>query len=153
MGKNVIHAAAVDIERFAQVLGTHGRALDVPPRPAGSDFSLPEGLSFFFRLPQGEIMDTLLLVLIDIHPLSRLELFEADLGEPAVSGELGDAEIARSVLFVSETLLDETSDDGPHLRDVFGRPRIEVSGGDIQGLGAGEESIDVLPGVVGKGDS
>src|SRR3972149_11724794 len=52
MGKNVVYTAAVDIERFAQVLGAHGRAFDVTSRPAGADIGLPERLSLFFRLPQ-----------------------------------------------------------------------------------------------------
>ena len=34
VGKEVVHAAAVDIERLAQVLLTHRRAFDVPSRPS-----------------------------------------------------------------------------------------------------------------------
>src|SRR4030067_1731976 len=111
MGEDVVYAAAVDIERFAQVLGAHGRAFDVPSRPAGADLGLPERLSLFFRLPEGKVMASFLLILVYVHPLSRLEFLEADLGKPAVGRELGAAEIGGAVFVIGVPLLDEPSDE------------------------------------------
>src|SRR5690349_17747803 len=45
MRKDEINPATVDVERFAQVLHRHRRALEVPARTAPSEGSVPRGAS------------------------------------------------------------------------------------------------------------
>src|SRR6185295_7841777 len=45
MRKNVVHTAAMDVERFAQVLHRHRGTLEVPPGPAFAKRRLPSGLA------------------------------------------------------------------------------------------------------------
>ena len=77
-------------------------------------------------LPQGEIVDALLLVLVGLAARPGLQPVQVDLGQPAVAGELGDAEIDGAVLLVGVALFEQALDDCHHLRDVLGRPGIDV---------------------------
>ena len=51
MRKLQIEAAAVDVEMIAEAGGGHGRALDVPTRPAFAPWRLPEWLAGFGGFP------------------------------------------------------------------------------------------------------
>ena len=79
VGEDVVDAAAVDVERRPEVLGAHGRAFDVPARPARPDVGLPDRLSLLGRLPEGEVMDVLFFVLVGVAAAPRPELLEIDL--------------------------------------------------------------------------
>ena len=50
-----VGAAAVDVERLAEVAVRHRRALDVPARAARAPRALPERLAGLGRLPQREV--------------------------------------------------------------------------------------------------
>jgi len=56
VGEDVLQAAAVDVERLAQVFGGHGRAFDVPAGEAHAPRAVPaqDVLRFGF-LPQSEV--------------------------------------------------------------------------------------------------
>src|SRR5260370_39344898 len=56
MGKAQVDTSGVDIELLAQVLGRHGRALDMPARKANTPGARPVHLTTFITpLPQGEV--------------------------------------------------------------------------------------------------
>src|SRR4029450_11935524 len=55
MRKDQILAAAVKVERGAEILHGHRGALDVPPRPTRSPRTVPGGLARLRGLPQREI--------------------------------------------------------------------------------------------------
>ena len=56
-------AAAVDVNRLAEILLTHDRALNVPARPSLAPGRLPVGLAFLLRLPEHEVVRILLCLL------------------------------------------------------------------------------------------
>src|SRR5439155_13532981 len=65
MRENQIDAADVKIERLAQVLHRHRRALDMPAGTTASDRSIPGGLFWFVRrFPQSKVARVFLLVLV-----------------------------------------------------------------------------------------
>ena len=72
MRKNIIHAAAMNIQLGAQQLRRHRAALDMPARPplAPRAFPFYIAIRFIPRFPKREIGDVLLVVLIALHPAS-----------------------------------------------------------------------------------
>src|SRR5262249_46945495 len=74
MGKNVIDAAAVDVQRLTQLLHRHCRTFEMPARPTGTERSFPSGFLFILRrFPQNEVARRLFLVLVDINSCSRFQ--------------------------------------------------------------------------------
>jgi hypothetical protein len=55
MREDQVVAAAVDVDLFAQELHAHGRAFDVPARPALAPGALPARLARLRSLPEGEV--------------------------------------------------------------------------------------------------
>ncbi len=147
VGEDVVDAAAVDVEGRAQVFLAHGRALDVPARSAPPDLRVPERLALLGRLPEGEVVDALLVVLVGVAAAARPAVLEVDLGQPAVGRELVDGEIDGAVLLVGEALLEEGPDEGDHLRDVLRGPGVMVGGQDVQEVALGHEGGDIFFGV------
>ncbi len=155
VGEDVVDAAAVDVEGRAQVAGAHGRALDVPARPARTDLGVPGGLARLGRLPQGEVVDALLLVLVGIAAGPGPAVLEADLGQAPIGRELVDGEIDRAVLAVGDALVEQRPDEGDHAGDVLGigGPRVVIGRQDVQPVPFGEEGLDVGRGVCRQADS
>ena len=72
MRKGQIHAAAVNVQRVAQILQRHGGALDVPAGTPRSDRRLPEMLAGLGRFPQREVARIVLVVAIHVHARAGL---------------------------------------------------------------------------------
>ena len=49
VNRDVVLAAAMDVEEFTQVFGRHGRAFDVPAREAHAPGAVPFHLAFLHR--------------------------------------------------------------------------------------------------------
>ena len=60
MREDQVGAASVDVEVLTQVLGCHGRALDVPTRAARAPRRVPPRLARLRRLPEGEVQRVVL---------------------------------------------------------------------------------------------
>ena len=118
-----VEPAAVDLERRAEQLLGHHRALDVPAGPAASPRRVPRRvLARLVRLPQREVARILLarvrLLLLDLlRPLPR---------ELSVLGELRDAVVDVAVDLVRVTALDQLLDRGDDLRNQLARLRLLV---------------------------
>ena len=93
-----VDPAGVDVERLAQVPHAHGGAFDVPPGPAGPDGSVPARLACFRALPDGEVADVVLGVLVRLDPLAHPHPRRIDSGQPAVFRPARDPEKVRAVL-------------------------------------------------------
>src|ERR1700712_910369 len=120
--KDEIQAAAVDVECGATLGLRHGRACDVPARPAGSPWRFPGWLTGFGRLPHGEVSRVLL--------TGRFRLALHHLVQPLTGQEpvvrLGtDREVEVTGRRVGLASLDQLADHGDDLRDVAGRPRLD----------------------------
>ena len=75
MRKCKVHTARVYVQRFAQMLGGHNGALDVPAEPAGAEFGVPMRLAGAWRLSTGRksrMSAFFVFVLIDAHAPGRM---------------------------------------------------------------------------------
>jgi len=71
MRKDQIDAAQMQIESLAEILHRHGRAFDMPTRPATADAGFPGGFALFRRgFPEGEVASVFLLVLVGVNALA-----------------------------------------------------------------------------------
>src|SRR5207302_5175554 len=85
-----VEPAAVDLERRAEELLRHRRALDVPAGPASAPRRVPPRvLAFFVRLPQREVA----WILFERVRLLLLDLIRSLAGQAAVGREAPDAEV------------------------------------------------------------
>ena len=100
-------------------------------------------------------MGALLLVFVGFDPGldagGRLQVVRADLGELAVSRELGDRKIDRAVLGISVAFVQQHPDDAGHLGDVLGGPGIVIGRVDAQRRESGEKFLDEGRRVVVEG--
>ena len=88
MGKNVVHAAAMDVERFTKLLHRHRGAFNVPPRPAGTEWRLPVWfLLVLRRFPQNKVARLFLLVFVGIDSGADFQFSSIQAGQPAVIGK------------------------------------------------------------------
>src|SRR5579872_530025 len=104
MGESEVHAAGMNVDGFSQILHSHGRALNVPARAAGTDARFPEKLAWFGRFPQSEIARIGLVVAIHIHPRPGHNTCRIHMAELSVIGKLRDAEVDGSVTHISKAL-------------------------------------------------
>ena len=149
--KDQVLAAAVDVEGLAQVLGAHGRALDVPARPAAPPGAVPARLGLVRGLPQHEV-GRVLLVGRHVDPGAGDHLLAVPMGEAAVVGVGGHVEQHVAVGGVGVTTGDQLLDEGDHLRDRLGGARLHArrQGAEgrhvvVEGLGgAGRQRLDRL---------
>src|ERR1700694_6131861 len=82
MNRNVSFAAAMDVEKIAEVLLRHRRAFDVPTRKAGAPGTLPFHLPMFAgrgEFPEREVGNAFLLAKLD--PLARFQSRLVEAGE------------------------------------------------------------------------
>ncbi len=82
VGEDEVLAAGVDVEGLAEVGHAHGGALDVPPGSAGAPWGLPGGadpaVDVPGGLPEGEVADVALFVLVGGHALAAADRGEVD---------------------------------------------------------------------------
>ena len=120
-----VHPAAVDVERRAQVLGGHGRALQVPAGPPGSPGRLPVRLAGLGRLPQREVARVPLQARV-VGVLGRAHLVQPLAGQRPVRGEGVHVEVHVAARRVGVLALDQPAHQHDHLRDVPGGARLDV---------------------------
>ncbi len=113
----------MDLERPAEVLLGHRRALDVPARAAASPRRLPPRvLARLRRLPEREVTR----VLLQVARLLRDHVVEVRAREDAVLGEPRDAEVDVAARLVREAAVDELLDQRHDLGDRLGGERLRV---------------------------
>ena len=156
MGEDVVDAAAVDVDGLAEKSGRHGAALDVPSGTPLSPRALPSDGSILGDpgLPEGEVGDGFLLVLVARNPLSGALSLQIDMGELSVIREGCDAEIEGAILgLIGVAALHERGDHRNHPGDLLGigGRRIGLRGEEAQGLCILEEGLLEGTGVVAEG--
>src|ERR1700693_318319 len=95
MRKNVIDAAAVNVDLIAEQRGGHCAAFDVPARAAATPRTFPADVAIFFipRFPKREIANVLLVVFVVLYAAGRLQLGEIEMGELPVIRKFINAKI------------------------------------------------------------
>ena len=99
VGEDIIDAAAVDVERLAQILGGHGRA----SMPAGNPHpgaGPAQDMLRFSLLPQGEVGRVALCPRAR-RPAPFFQVLHDAAAQLAVFGKRGDAEVDRAVVHVA----------------------------------------------------
>ena len=113
-----VEAAAVDVERFAEQLLAHGRALDVPAGAAGAPRAVPRRLAGLGGFPEGEVGRVAFAV--GAAAAVALHCVERAVGELAVVGVLGDVEVHVAAGLVGEAAVDELFDERDDLGHALG---------------------------------
>src|SRR5690606_31788770 len=143
VGGDQVDAAAVDVERGAEVFGGHRRALQVPAGTAGPPRGGPRRLPGTGALPQGEVAGVAFGARVTV--LCGAHLFEALVGQRPVLGVGGDVEVhvTGAVLgHVSVPAVDEPPHQFDHFRDVPGGARLHRGRQAAQGVvGLSESAV------------
>ena len=123
-----VDAAGVDVERRAEVLHRHRRALDVPARPAGPDRPSPTTARPASGPSRARSRGRRPCAYSSASTRSPTRICSgSSRGELAVGRPRGDPEEDRAVVGpVGVALLEERLDERDHLVDVLGRPRQDV---------------------------
>lgn len=115
-----VGTAAVDVERVAEDLGAHGRALDVPARTAAAPLGFPLGLARLGALPEHEV-ERIALAGSHVDAGARLQVVDRLAGEAAIVLELAHGEVDVTVgPLVGVALLLKLLDEAEHFGDVVG---------------------------------
>src|SRR5579864_3634894 len=126
MDRDMVEAARMNIQRLAEVLHRHRRALDMPSRVAASPRTLP--LHQMVRLvehPQRKVVRAFLVRRM-FEPLSRMLLVEALTRESSSAiraAPLLDVEVYTRRRHVRVAVLDDAPDERDHLSYMVGRAR------------------------------
>jgi hypothetical protein len=92
MRKDVIHSAAMNVERLPEMLHCHRGTFQVPARTAAAKRGLPLCFRFILGpLPEDEIIGLLLFVLIRIDASANLQFTPVQTRQPAIGGKTRDA--------------------------------------------------------------
>ena len=147
VGKHQVVAAAVDVERRAQDLARHGRALDVPAGAAAAPGAVPAGLVVGGGLPEDEI-HRIALVGRDLDPGAGDHVVDRAAREAAVVGVALHREEDVALGLIGVALGDEITDHFHHMWDVIGGTRLmcgveRAEGGHVLAVPAGRLAGDV----------
>src|SRR5207249_904772 len=95
--KHEVDAAGVDVQGGPEVAPAHRRALDVPPGTAAPERRVPRGADLFIAglrlLPQREVADRLLVVLVRRDAGTGLEPGTVEMRQLAVFRKARDPEV------------------------------------------------------------
>ena len=138
-----VAAAAVDVDRLAEVAVGHGRALNVPAGAALAPRRGPERLAGFGGLPEREV-ERVFLDVVDVDSRAGLQVLDRLVAELAVVLELQRAVVHVAVDLVGVALVDERRDEVDDLLDVFGGLRVHGRLADAERVRVGEVLGDVL---------
>ena len=144
-------AAAVDVDRGAQVVVDHRAAFGVPARAAVAPGRGPGGLAGFGGFPEGEV-ERVALVGVLLHTGAHAQLVHVAAREHAVAvvGAHGEIDIAR-VDHIGMALVDQDLDHLLHGVDLAGGARADVRVEHAQAVHLLDEGLRELVGHLGGG--
>ena len=119
VGEHQVLAAAVDVDGLAQVLHTHGGALDVPAGAALAERRLPVGLAGLSGLPQREV-HRMLLVLVHLDARASLQILQVLAGELAVAAKGLGVKVDAVAALIGQALVHQLLHQRDDLGDVLG---------------------------------
>ena len=120
MREGKVGAAAVDVDRGAQVAMHHGGALGVPTGTALAPGARPAGLAGLGSLPQGKV-ERVVLVLVLLDARANHKVVDVAARDLTIVGIAAHGKVHVAVIGgVGVALLDERLDHGDHGADLFG---------------------------------
>ena len=150
VGKDQIGAPGMDIKGFAEVLGRHHGALDVPAGPSRPQLGFPVRLIRFGGLPQDKIPDIGFFIFVLIHPHTGPNPGQINLRELAVRGEFFDSKEDRAFAAIRESLFFQLPDGGHHVWDMVGGSDDDFRFLQAQLARVLEEGVNVFLRVLGQ---
>ena len=143
-------AAAVDLERRAELRLGHRGALDVPARPPVAPRRRPARvLHRLGRLPEREV-ERVLLEPGALEALALVHLVDVAVRELPVLGQRAHAEVDVALRHVGVAAVEQVLDVGDDLLDGLRGPRLAVGPADAQPIGVGEVARRHLLRQVGR---
>ena len=127
MREHQIQPPGMNVERLAEIVARHGRALDMPARPSrrvGKGI-FPSRLIFAARLPENEI-GRIALVRCDLDACTGDHVLPASSGQGAVCRHFRDTEKHMAFGGIGETTVDQCLDHVDHATNELGRPRLMI---------------------------
>ncbi len=154
MRESQVGAAAVDVERQAQVFLRHGRALDVPTGAALAPGAFPRRLAGLRGLPKGEIKRVALAVFQALAVGAQLavaafHLVHVAVGKLAVLVVGAHGEVHVALHGVRMAFFDELFHQSDHLVDLLGGARTHIRIHHAGGMHVVDERLRVLGGNLG----
>ena len=120
MREGKVGAAAVDVNRGAQVAVYHGGALGVPTGTALAPGARPAGLAGLGGLPQGKV-ERVVLVLVLLDARAHHKVVDVAARDLTIVGIAAHGKVHVAVIgCVSVALLDKRLDHGDHGADLLG---------------------------------
>ena len=127
-----------DGPRWAMLIAEHSMCQPGRPSPIAVDHDGSPGLG---ALPQREVADVVLGVLVGLDPLADPQLLGIEPRQPAVGRPRRDPEEDRAVVGpVGVAALEQRPDERDHLVDVLGGAGQDVGPGHPQRVGVGQEA-------------
>ena len=154
MREHQVGAAAVDIERQAQVLARHSRALDVPAGTALAPRAFPRRLAGFGGLPQREVQMVALAIFQALAvgaqlAMTAFHLVDVATGQRTVISVAAHAEINVALDLVRMAAIDEFLDEPDHLGDLLGCARAHIGVLHVHGVHIVKEGLRIFSGNLG----
>src|ERR1035437_9516832 len=116
----------------------------MPARTTRPEGRVPARLVRLRALPEGEIADVVLAVLIGLDTLADSHSFRVEPGQSSICRPGRDPEEDRAILGpVSVTSLEQRLDEGDHLRYMLGRARHHVRRGHAESRHVRQELLSV----------
>jgi len=144
-----VFAAGVQIEAVTEKFHGHCRALDVPSRPAFTEWRLPGGFARLGCLPQREVAHGVLLVFVGIHACAVFNAFEVFLGKLAVLRKTRNAEIPAAVFgLVGDVLCCKPLNQRDHVRNILCGQRDCFRALNAECVGILKKSLRIFRGVL-----
>ncbi len=131
MGELQVEPAAVDVEGCAQNLHAHGRAFDVPARPAETPRAVPFRLARLGAFPEGKVA-RIALFIADFDASTGLQLLGVSMTKFAVIGIFRYLKVHIATDRVSKAFVNQTLDDSLDVLDVLSCSRKFVNPGDSE---------------------
>ena len=149
MREGQVGAAAVDIDRGAQVAVNHGGALGVPTRTALAPRARPAGLAGLGGLPQGKV-ERVVLVLVLLDARAHHQVVDVTTRDLTVIGIAAHGKVHVAVIgSIGMALLDKRLDHGDHGADLLGGAGAHIGIEHVGGTHDADELVGELRGDLG----
>ena len=146
VGEDQIGAAEMEINRVSQLLAHHGRAFDMPTRPAGAPGGRETGLPRFGPFPKGEIKGMLLAGFLKAGDPTigvLLLLREIAAREFAVASVFHHGEIDIAIGAIGRPLGLQFANQGADRIEALGGPGHAIGRQDVEGGHIGHKGVNV----------
>ena len=141
MREGKVGAAAVDVDRSAQVAMHHSGALGVPTGTALAPGARPAGLAGLGGLPQGKV-ERVVLVLVLLDARANHKVVDVAARDLAIVGIAAHGKVHIAVIgCVSVALLDKRLDHGDHGADLLGGAGTHIG---IEHVGSAHDANELV---------